>query len=386
MKRIQTSVFILFCAVSLVVLASPAWSQDYVQRDGPRQMQGARPLGMGGAFVAVTGTDFNAMFYNPAAINDYEEKLHFQFVLPTAEMSSDLIDFAGDVLELADDIDAANTNGDKTDVFDAFIQANAGRFGEAGARGSVIMATHKWITASIFYDAQSFAGVRNPTSATLEIEGLGQGGLMAGSAYGFYDGRLQVGVALKFVARYLVDETLTQRDIVANNDFEDAIQYEDVGFGIGGDIGFKATPTVSGETWEWLKPSFGLTIQDVGHTRFFAGDDVGKQDESITLGFAVHPDFYKFKNTFAIDVREMEYRKDFLHKFHMGYEMMWPEISKVLRSVSVRAGLNQAYLTAGLGLDFKYFKLDAATYGREIAETTMQDSTRMYVVQLGAGF
>lgn len=386
MKKNNNILFVLFCALVFAVIAMPAWSQDYVQREGPRQMQGARPLGMGGAFVAVEGTDSNALFYNPAAINDYEDKLHFQFVLPTAEMSSDLIDFAGDVLDLADDIDAANTNGDKTDVFDAFLQANAGRFEEVGARGSVIMAMHKWVTASIFYDAQTVAGVRNPTSATLEIEGLGQGGLMAGSAYGFYDGRLQVGAALKFVARYLVDETLTQRDIIANSDFEDAIQYEDVGFGIGVDIGAKATPDVSGATWEWLKPSFGLTIQDVGHTRFFAGDDVGKQDECITLGVAVHPDFYKFKNTFAIDIRELEYRKDFLHKFHMGYEMTWPEISKVLRSVSLRAGVNQAYLTAGLGFDFKYFKLDAATYGRELGETTIQDNTRMYVVQLGAGF
>ena len=40
----------------------------------PSLMRGVRPIGMGNAFVAMPGTDENAMFYNPAAINDYEKK------------------------------------------------------------------------------------------------------------------------------------------------------------------------------------------------------------------------------------------------------------------------------------------------------------------------
>lgn len=385
---VKNHVLIACLVVTLGLIVSfPAQAQTLVQRAGPRVMNGTRPLGMGNAFAAVKGTDENAMFYNPAAINDYEKKVHFQFVLPTVDFSYKSIPFfTNDIPNLADDIDAAATNGAKINVFDAFAASNTGRYEEVGVRGNVAVMMHKYITAALIYDSQGVAALLNPASSTVDIEVVTTAGLQVGTAYSFFEDHLQAGLAVKFLGRHLVDQTITQRDVTTNNNFDDVIDFKAFGFGIGFDIGFKGAPPVNGKVWDYLKPQFAFTIQDVGHTRFFAGDPVGKQKQSMTFGYALHPDFWKLKSTFAMDFRDLEYRGEFLTKFHVGYELTWPEISKVLRSVSARVGINQAYLTAGLGFDFKYFKLNMATYGREIARQSIQKQSRMFSFQLAAGF
>lgn len=373
--------------LSSFTLADEAKAQNLTMRHSPRAMQGMRPLGMGGAFIAVDGSDENALFYNPAAINDYEKKFHFQFLLPTVDFSYKAIPyFSSDLLDLADDIDDAATDAAKVNVFDAFAAANTGRYEEFGVRGPVAMMMHKYITAAIFYENRSVMALLNPASSTIDLEALSQVGVQVGSAYGFWDGKVQLGLAMKFIERHLVSETITQRDVVANDDFGDSIDFERFGFGIGVDIGTQAKIPFQNKVWEYLDPTLAVTIQDVGDTRFFAGDDVGRTEESLTLGFAVHPDYWKLKSQFAFDVRDLEHATDFITKLHLGYEVTWPEIGKILRSVSLRAGLSQGYLAGGFGLDFKYFKLNAATYGREQGQITRQKESRMFGFQMAAGF
>lgn len=373
----------------VMTITSTASAQTLVQRNSGRMMQGARPLGMGNAFIATKGTDENAMFYNPAAINDYEKKLHFRFLLPTVEFSAKAINFfASDLPDLADDINNQATTAGKINQFDAFAAANTGRYEEVGVRGNAVIMMHKYLTASIFYESQAVLALTNPASSTVDIEAINQGGLMIGSAYSFFDDHLQVGAAVKFIERHLVDQTVTQRDIIVNasGNFGDIFNLKEFGFGIGFDIGVKGTPPIRGKVWEYLKPVFAITLQDIGDTRFFAGDNVGRQQQSLSFGYALHPDFWKLKSTFAMDLRDLDHRGDFLTKFHVGYELTWPEISKILRSVSVRVGVNQIYVTGGVGFDFKYFKMDLATYGREIGARTIQKQSRMFTASLSAGF
>lgn len=379
--------FFIFACLTTVFLAGPVLAQNLTQRASGHMMQGVRPLGMGNAFIAVEGSDENAIFYNPASINDLPKEVHMQFLLPTVEISYKMISFLTDVLDLADDVDAADTDAAKIDVFDQFAAANTGRYEEIGARGNLVTFMHHWLTASIFYENRSVFALTNPASSTVDIEALSQGGIIVGSAYAFFDDHLQVGAAAKFMGRHLIDETITQRDIIASASFNDILQYDNFGFGMGGDIGVKGRlPFEGNKTWDYLDPVFAITLQDIGHTRFFMGDDVGRQDQSLSAGFALHPNFWKFKSLLAVDFRDLEYRTDVLTKFHAGYELTWPEISKVLRSASVRLGVSQGYLTGGFGLDFRYFKLNAATYGREIAESTYQKQSRMFALQLAAGF
>lgn len=388
LKKIHVVCSFLVAAFICFFALNEAQAQNLTHRTSPRVMQGVRPLGMGGAFVAVEGTDENAIFYNPAAINDFEKKFHFQFLLPTTEFSYKAINFfASDLPGLADDIDAAATDRAKINVFDAFAAAHTGRYEEVGVRGNVATMMYKWVTASLYYDSQAVLALLNPASSTVDLEALTEAGLVVGSAYSFFDDVLQVGAAVKLIERHLIDETITQRDVIVNNDFGDILSLTEFGFGVGGDIGVKFSPRLSNKLWEDLKPVFGLTIQDIGHTRFFAGSPVGRKKQATSFGFALTPPkIWVFDTIFAADYRELEYRGDFITKLHLGTEFAWNDLSKILRTFSLRGGLSQGYLTGGFGLDFKYFKLNAATYGREIAVQTRQKQSRMFVVQLASGF
>lgn len=374
-------------ALTILVGSSQVLAQGLALRTSPRLMQGIRPLGMGGAFIAVDAADENVLFYNPAAIRNYEKKVHMQFLLPSVDFSYKAIPFfSQDLLDLADDIDAAATNTDKINVFDAFAAANTGRYEEVGVRGPIALFMHPWISASLFYETRAVMGLLNPASSTIDIEAVSHGGLSVGSAVGLFDDKVKAGMVLKFLERHLIDETLTQRDIVANDDFTDSLDLKQLGFGVGADIGLQVKPRFGGKAWKTLDPTFALTIQDVGDTRFFMGDDVGRINESATLGFAFHPKYWKLHSALAVDIRDLEHQTDLITKLHAGYEVTWPEISKTLRSASLRVGAHQGYLAGGFGLDFKYFKMNAATYGREIGQSTRQKESRMFGLQLASGF
>ena len=61
---------------------------------------------------------------------------------------------------------------------------------------------------------------------------------------------------------------------------------------------------------------------------------------------------------------------------HMGTEIEW----KILRA---RAGLNQGYLAAGLGIDLFILNLDFATYGEELSLNPGIAQDRRYILDLG---
>lgn len=363
-------------------------ADELVLRNSPRSMRGMRPLGMGDAFIAVDGSDENALFYNPAAINDFDKKVHMQFLLPTVDFSYKAISFFKDDLSnLADDIDGAATDAAKTDAFQNFTTSNAGRYEEVGVRGALANFMSKRLAASIFYENRSALALLNPANNEFTINALSQGGLQVGSAIDLFKKQLQVGLAVKAIERHLISETIHQRDIVANNDLGDSIDMNNRGFGIGGDVGIKAKPKLfkKSKAWKHLDPTFAVTLQDVGNTRFFSGDDVGRTQQSLSAGFALHPNFGKFKNLFTFDMRDLDHQTDVITKIHAGAESILPTIPYI-PTVSLRIGMNQGYLTGGLGMDFKYFKLNAATYGQELARYTRQKQSRMFGLQLAAGF
>lgn len=375
-----------FCALFTLSIVHGASAQNLSMRHSPRLMEGLRPDSMGGAFIAVEGTDENALFYNPAAINDFEKKVHMQFLLPTVEFSYKAISFlASDIPNLASDIDAAAGNSAKIAQFQAFTTANTGRYEELGLHGSIANFMHKYIAASIFYDNRSVVALTNPASTTIDLESLTQVGLQVGSAYAFFDDKLQAGLALKFIERNNIDETIAQRDIIANANFGDVIDFKNFGFGVGVDLGVKGRLPIHGiKAWDFLDPVFAATIQDIGHTRFSSG--AGRMNESTTIGFAVHPNYWKLKSIFAFDVRDLDRHSDFINKMHAGYEVTWPELTKILQSISVRLGVDQGYFAAGLGLDFKYAKFNFGTWGRELSERGYEKQSRMFGFQLAAGF
>ena len=71
---------------------------------------------------------------------------------------------------------------------------------------------------------------------------------------------------------------------------------------------------------------------------------------------------------------------DWGKRLHLGAEIAFPMI------LSLRAGLNQGYLTGGLGLDFKVLRFDLATYGEEVGDEAGDHVSRRYLAQLTIGW
>src|SRR3989338_7925440 len=67
----------------------------------PLFYQGLRPLGMGGAFTAVAD-DENAIFYNPAGMNNIEGFGGVEILNPFVEVSRETIDFFKDLQDVSD--------------------------------------------------------------------------------------------------------------------------------------------------------------------------------------------------------------------------------------------------------------------------------------------
>lgn len=80
----------------------------------------------------------------------------------------------------------------------------------------------------------------------------------------------------------------------------------------------------------------------------------------------------------AIDVQDIGNTGggSFFRLLHVGAESRW-------RFVVARVGIHQGYLTAGLGLYFRYFTLDATTYGEEMGLNAGALESRRFALRAG---
>lgn len=82
--------------------------------------------------------------------------------------------------------------------------------------------------------------------------------------------------------------------------------------------------------------------------------------------------------TLAIETQDNGNNTDgsFYRTLHIGMEALWGVMAG-------RAGINQGYYTAGLGLDLKYFQLNVATYAEELGLNPGVLEDRRYSLDLG---
>lgn len=225
-------------------------------------------------------------------------------------------------------------------------------------------------------------------------------GLIAAGSYSFLNKSLQVGVTLKPLYRFAVFESVDQRPLdlakgknrvgvdqvgVKNVIFGESVT-DNRAFGFGADLGVKYWMQPVGQ-WrfdEWiqrLRPSFGLTLQDVANTRFFTSKKIPSDiKQSLSMGFALHPAWRWIEGAIAFDLRNILEEGAFENKVHMGAE------ARIYRFFLVRVGLSQLYLGGGLGLDFKYFQLDAFFNQEEAYEYAANRPLRTLGLRVAAGF
>ncbi|MEK6577045.1 MAG: hypothetical protein AABZ05_05550, partial [Nitrospirota bacterium] len=109
-RKIHFCLYTLLILLSLISVSGLLYAAEL-----PTLYRGIRPLGMGGAFITLSN-DENAMFYNPAGLNDIEGFGGVEIINPLVEISKDSIDLYKDL----QDIDSNNTT-QVTDLLNRFI-------------------------------------------------------------------------------------------------------------------------------------------------------------------------------------------------------------------------------------------------------------------------
>jgi hypothetical protein len=315
---------------------------------------------MGGAFLTLSN-DENALFYNPAGLNDVQGG-RAAILNPYASVSENSLGFVRDLQDLEGTDEAAVADllnehlGEHQHSQVALFPSVYTRNLAVGLLGSAVM------------DLE----VRNPANPEVVTDTKADLAGLLGAAYGFRKQAIQVGVTGKYVRREGVKKTFQAADIVVDFDpFADRAKETDFAFDIGTKFNFPVL----------FRPSVALVVQNIGDLDFGA---LGVIPQQIHLGVGFHPDFAGLSNTLALEVHDVteqiEIDDDLMKRVHLGAEVRFPKI------VAIQAGVNQGYYTAGVTLDLRILTLAAATYAEEMGDAAGQRADRRYVAQLSLGF
>lgn len=332
-------------------------------RELPRYFQGVRPLGMGGAFTAVSD-DENALFYNPSGL-DKVEHWKVGVINPLVEVGEKGYDFYND----SDDTDFDSTEEVTNllrDYIGEYIHYRAALFPH------FVM---KHLAFGVLGQANVNVEPHNIAFPEAQVDSLATIGGHLGIGYGFLDDKLRLGAAVKYVRAYRLQEIYTAADI-ASDDFQDRID-DDLkrGAGFGFDAGAMFTLPVM------LRPTVAIAVQNIGDTDL---GDAGELPEQINVGLSLEHDFSWLTVTAAADWLDVTANvgsdDDAYKRLHLGLEARLPKV------LSVRTGLYQGYGTFGATIDLWILKVDYATYAEEIGSSAGDRADRRHVVQATLGW
>ena len=385
----RTKIFLTAIVIGVSVLAADVQAQNtQFPVESPSMNRRVRNLGMGNVGVSLRGTHDASPFYNPAGLNDLEEG-KFTFLDLTAEISKGAVDLLFDTKDFVNEVDDASTGAERTAALDSFAQERIGEFNRFRLAVTLLSYARRNFAAGILLDERFDLSVRDQSFYThVDFRNLGDVGAYVSGAYGFWDKLLQLGVSLRPTVRFSLDEAdqnVTFADVTSENASGDPVivdqfkKIKDRRFDIGVDVGLKsnlALPVLKDlKVYEILKPQVGFSWNDMGSPRFGAAPG---NLQTMNIGFSVHPDIGKFKNTFAFDVRELNKERNALAKLHFGAETIFDWVV----DLGLRAGVNQGYFTAGATVDLRYFKVEGAYYQEEVGRRTRQDGDTRFAVNL----
>lgn len=357
----------IYLSLALLLFASSGYPGEL-----PVLYRGIRPLGMGGAFITLSD-DGNAMFYNPAGLNDVEG------IFGGIEVLNPLIEISSNSLELFKDLSDIDPNN--IDQVTDILGKNIGK--HQHIRTALFPnIVFKNIAFGVLAQGTVDAEIRNRVFPTVTTDlKVDIGGLVSG-AYGFLDKKLQVGVTAKFVERRRSSEDFTVSDI-ASETFDPLTKLQDdlennprSDFAF--DIGLKINPPLS-----ILNPSIAIVAANITDLDFGAPGKPDKIPQQYNIGLAINPDLWILSSTIALEVdditKETKGEDDIYKRVHLGAELRFPAV------LTIRGGINQGYYTAGISLNFWILRLEAATYSEEIGLFAGQKGDRRYLGQIVIG-
>ncbi len=346
-----------------------------------RQYRGSRSLGMGGV-VTTTGMYDEALFGNPA-LHAIPETWKVSIINITGEANTHII---SDVSKLSS-FGSASGGDMIAKVADSGIIGHNEHERVSNVTGVYIphfFSANNSFAFGLFINQMSNIHFR--TNIDLDFQGLVDAGPAAGFARKFMDGSLMVGINLRAIYRIGADRIFKPTDFLSGKKLA-VSEIGGQGMGIDGDIGgYYKIPL----ELPIVRFSVGASINNVAASNYdLAFKTVVKKINATppknytNANFGLRFDFDDLlllqDNKASIEVQNMgAYNQPISNwkRVHAGVE------TRLLKFLSLRAGLNQGYYTAGVGFNLPVLKLDIATYGEEIGTNAGMLEDRRYVARL----
>jgi hypothetical protein len=353
--------------------------QDYIS---------IRALGMGNAFTAVAD-DTAAIFYNPAALayrKERELKLSLGAVMDTK------------VGKLNNDIKNANgqsTQSAKIDAITSLLDSHYGDYYSARATLGAMYAWPKWEIAFVPADLSLDMSIHQGVGPMLNVNGYLDSTLAMATGRELHWAKghqLAWGTTLKAVHRVYAGQTILAADLVQGSKVFQA-KDADEGITFDADVGTLWTPPTP-RLLKYMKPTFafvGRNLIDYGFTtNFHMVDPHSGEPPKLGRRFDVGsrwdlPKFWVFDPHIMIDERDMGDPNFTARKgFHVGAELFWQMFHWWKGHWSV--GVNQGYLSLGLGAKLAWFQFNLATYAEEVGTASVPNQSRRYAAELALDF
>lgn len=355
----------------IILISSLFFSSSIPAEEYPSLYKGIRPMGMGGAFVAVSN-DANALFYNPAGLSFVPEKsggtaLTVEIEAEDKEYGAfrDAVTDASRPFNDVLDIDSS----DYHETVD-FLRGSIGDY----YHSSVAIFPHyvkPHLAFGVFATDKTNYYSSNYQFPSISIDRVRDIGAAAGYAQFLDDGLLSIGANAKLLTRTSLDGEYALPEITTS-DFDDRLdddtengfdalidvgiirQFKDIKMGkrdVVVSLGLNAANIIKADTGD---------AQDVeGHVDL----GIALKSDSLTLAF----DYIDLFNSFNED-------DDKGKRMRAGVEYLFRDY------LVLRAGLYQGYPTFGVSINGKRTRFDLLTYAEEVGTYSGEEDDRRYAI------
>ena len=378
---------------ALLLLASfPVLAEENLDYSIHQDYITPRSLSSGGTFTVID--DYNTLFYNPAGMARLEDgELNLGFM---AGITSEAMTFSNDITAAS----KASSETEKIQKVQELLDKNYGKnFATRLPALSALWVRPKWGVGLVLADSTINLAIHQTSGPQLAVSAYVDNTLAFGmsKAYG-EEKALTVGGTVKVVYRGYVGRSFSAFDIATDPKFFKPADAKE-GMTVDADLGTQYVVTVPEEGWlKWMKyakPTFGLVVRNIADYGFMQNShliDKNSGNEPPHLGrrFDVGskwelPSFWVFHPKFMLDERDIGHRHfTVLKGFHTGFELEWKAFGWLKGYYA--AGLGQGYLSAGVGAQLAWFRLDASTYGEEMGTSTQKLENRFYIAKMSLDF
>ncbi len=342
-----------------------------------RPFQSARSAGMGGVRYS-TGIYEENFFGNPARNSD-NKRWRIDIVNLFVETNTGAISNVGDLTGSGDTLEnLANTAGKNNHVrIQTVIPAYySPRF----------LSEHNSFAVGLIHSTQMDLDLRRNLSAEPNVfSDIGPAATF--SRKFLKEKRLAVGITARYAYRVATRQTFSTIDYIRGDSFDSIKDIAGEGSHIDFDVGARHNLAWKPKGWEFQG---ALAINNVlggkykeGTPDLISGSQPVPMSQPRTFNTGIHAQkdgFLGFSSgLFAFEIQDIGNNSggSMFRLLHLGGEL------EVKDTIFLRGGINQGYLTAGVGFDLPVLKLDLATYGEEMSLNVGGLQDRRYALRIG---